>query len=173
MNIFILDPSPVLSARLLGDDHLNKMILESCQMLANCFTKEQLKEAPLTKAGTIWKYSHYNHPCSKWVRESKGNYTWLCFYVDSLLRERRYRFPKRAEHDCKRFYEWALIYSMLLKFPVEKQTPFVVAIPENAICRRMLYFDEVNPIRQYQGYYAKDKKKMHKWTKREKPPFIP
>ena len=173
MNIFILDQSPVLSARLLGDGHINKMILESCQMLANCFTKEQLGLAPLTKAGTVWKHSHIHHPCSMWVKTSLANAQWLLIYTGSLLAERKYRFPKREEHDCKRFYEWAMMNILEVWFPENKLTPFAVAIPEGALCRRMLYFDEVDPVRQYQGYYTKDKKKMHQWTNRDKPPFIP
>ena len=34
MNIFVTDPSPVLSARVLPDKHIVKMPLECCQMLS-------------------------------------------------------------------------------------------------------------------------------------------
>lgn len=174
MNIFILDKSPVLAAQYLVDGHINKMILESCQMMANLFTDEQLKKAPLTKTGTTWRHSHYNHPCSIWVRESKGNLDWLARYVIEIINERYYRWPKREPHDCQRFFNWVLFKGIkLLKFTQEEQTPFAIAIPETAQCRRLLWFDEMDVVRQYRAYYAKDKKHLHKWTNRKKPDFIP
>ena len=173
MNIFILDNSPIVAARYLGDDHLNKMILESCQMFANCFTKEQLAGAPFTQKGKPWRRSHYNHPCSKWVRQSTRNSIWMILYVKELFNERKYRFPKREEHDCRKFFEWVMIAIGHIEFPEQAQTPFAVAIPDGALCRRMLYFNDMDAVRQYRGYYAKDKVKMHHWTKRDKPSFIP
>ena len=69
MNIFVVHPDPVESAKQLCDKHICKMILESIQMLCTAWPEE---EAPKTCGA-----SHVNHPCSRWARESSGNYDWL------------------------------------------------------------------------------------------------
>jgi len=58
MNIFCIDKDPIQSAKWLCDQHVNKMVLESAQMVANCFSHEVLAEAPKTKKGTPRKYSY-------------------------------------------------------------------------------------------------------------------
>ena len=40
MNIFVTDPSPTLSARVLPDKHIVKMPLETCQMLSIVCSKK-------------------------------------------------------------------------------------------------------------------------------------
>ena len=61
MNIFVLDTDPQTAARLMCNKHVVKMILESAQMLCSAFENG---EAPYRRA-------YYNHPCTKWARESK------------------------------------------------------------------------------------------------------
>ena len=39
MNIFVTDPDPTRSAQCLPDKHVVKMPLETCQMLADLYTK--------------------------------------------------------------------------------------------------------------------------------------
>ena len=63
MNIFKLDESPVVSAKYACDKHVVKMILESAQMLC----------AVHPEGTAPYKRSFYNHPCTKWVRESNLN----------------------------------------------------------------------------------------------------
>ena len=61
MNIFWLDNDPQIAAQMLADIHVGsknrggKMIVESAQMLGNCYSLEQLLDAPYTK-----KVSHGN-----------------------------------------------------------------------------------------------------------------
>ena len=67
MNIFVLDKNPIRAAKMACDKHVVKMILESAQMLCS-----------VQPEGTApYKRSFYNHPCTKWVRESDANYDWL------------------------------------------------------------------------------------------------
>ena len=88
MNIFCIDKDPIQSAKWLCDQHCNKMVLESAQMVANCFTLETLAElAPKTQKGTARKHSYYNHPCSIWTRESYENYMWHLELMKNLLNE--------------------------------------------------------------------------------------
>lgn len=74
MNIFYLDEDPIQAASYLCDIHVRKMIVESSQLLANAYSVEQLKLAPVTQSGKVRKYSYYNHPCSIWVRSSTNHF---------------------------------------------------------------------------------------------------
>ena len=56
MNIFCIDENPIQAARWLCDIHLSKMVVESSQMLANCFTSETLEDAPRAKSGNVRKH---------------------------------------------------------------------------------------------------------------------
>jgi hypothetical protein len=80
MNIFITDKSPQLSARNLALVHVNKMIQEGVQLLANAHHYEGSPLCP-----RLCKPSHTNHPCSLWVRSSKEHYLWLVSHVRELI----------------------------------------------------------------------------------------
>ena len=67
MNIFVLHKDPVVAAQMQCDKHVVKMLLESAQMLCS----------PFEPGSAPYRRSHYNHPCSKWARESSSNYQWL------------------------------------------------------------------------------------------------
>lgn len=86
MNIFVTDPCPIKSAAALDDKRVNKMLLESAQMLATALVQYDapLEFMPITKAGNPYKVSHLNHPCSVWVRQTKANYLWLVRHARQL-----------------------------------------------------------------------------------------
>jgi hypothetical protein len=87
VNIFVTDPDPVLSAQALDDLRLNKMILESAQMLSDAIHDHAKDLAPL-----VYKRSrNFNHPCTIWVRESRENYFWLLTHCIALIFEKLYR----------------------------------------------------------------------------------
>ena len=69
MNIFYIHSDPTVAAKELVDDHIRKMQIESAQMLCTTFWHYGF-EAPYKKA-------HYNHPSTKWVRESIHHFDWL------------------------------------------------------------------------------------------------
>lgn len=94
MNIFVSDPSPVISARNLDDVRLNKMILESAQLLSTAMHVRGAKITP-------YKPTHINHPCSVWTRATKGNYQWLYQHFVALLSEFYRRRGKL--HACHAF----------------------------------------------------------------------
>ena len=74
MNIFVVDRNPIEAADALCDIHVNKMIVESMQMLTTALKQSGLlapNELPFRKDG-ITRYSgnaHPHHPCTKWVGE--------------------------------------------------------------------------------------------------------
>lgn len=86
MNIFFTDPSPVKSAKYLDTKRVNKMILESCQMLATAITEN---------GGTApYKSTHKNHPSTKWAAESYENWKWLWNHMVALAMEYKRRRGK-------------------------------------------------------------------------------
>lgn len=72
MNIFCTDQSPIRSAMWLDDRRLNKMILESAQMLSTALRRYGLGNGP------HYKSAHQNHPCTLWTGRSRSNFLWLC-----------------------------------------------------------------------------------------------
>lgn len=87
MNIFALDKDPALCARYHIDKHVVKMVIEYCQLLSNAVWSVGIV-AP-------YKKTHYNHPASKWARESNENYIWLWKLCNYLGQEYTYRYEKQ------------------------------------------------------------------------------
>ena len=69
MNIFATSPSPEESAVVLDDKRLNKMILESAQLMCTTLNLLGIK--------TPYRSTHANHPVRLWVGETSANYYWL------------------------------------------------------------------------------------------------
>ena len=161
MNIFFLSSIARNCARYHVDKHVIKMILEACQLLYTCLwihNPKCLKNAPLTKSGSRgYKKSHENHPSAKWVRESNGNYQWLCELGIELCDEYEYRFDK--VHASREHLEWLIKQDS----GIEKQkcTKMIQVVPEK-------YIDDF-PIRAYRAYYMGEKNYLAKWTRRNTP----
>lgn len=85
MNIFVTDVCPTLSARALDDVRLNKMIVESAQLLSTALRIRGCDD-PL-----LYRISHAHHPCCHWVRHSRDNFLWLADHAKAMLNERWWR----------------------------------------------------------------------------------
>lgn len=174
MNIFVTDPSSIQSALWLCDTHLrSKMILESAQMLANGFTQERMSrmDCPRTKAGTVWSYAHPNHPCTKWVKESRANAFWLCEHALTMAVERRLRRPDFNDHHSIGFVRWALQNLDDHISSLDVQTPFAIAIKLDKNCRKVPGFDNMSVFDKYKQYIIHDKP-FATWPKDRTPPWI-
>lgn len=117
MNIFAVSSSPSECAKYLDNKRVNKMILETAQMLCT-----NLNMLGIT---TPYKSTHINHPCTVWVRSTSSNYYWTTIYFFQLLLEYRNRTNK--VHACS-----ALINIVAEKehlFPLGPRTPFVNCTP--------------------------------------------
>lgn len=87
MNIFFLDPDPVIAASMHCDQHLHKMILESAQMLSTWAIATQTwrrgwEDTP------VYKSSYYNHPCNEAIR-SDPNYAMYVYVLANNLNQIR------------------------------------------------------------------------------------
>lgn len=79
MNIFILDPNPIIAASYHCDQHLHKMVLESAQMLSTAAHTHFPHLAPY-----IYEPAYQNHPCTQWVCSSPNHIVWLCSLATAL-----------------------------------------------------------------------------------------
>lgn len=171
MNIFALDNDPLIAAKYHADIHLNKMILESAQMLSTA-------AAILINGGqqlpNLYKPTHINHPCNIWLRRSPHNVQWLTYLAIHLDFERKFRYKTSLSH--KSIHVIWIAYTRLLKhFKILEadahsylHTPFAEAVP-----------DEIKPLKisaveKYHLTYQhkRDHGMQMVWTNREVPPFM-
>jgi len=166
VNIFVLSLDPREAARSQCDKHVVKMLLESVQMLANSVNADLRDRAQSLRGGQgVYKIAHYNHPCSRWSRETAGNWVWLLNHAWGLLNEYKFRFNKQ-EHKCEEMLRWldgqALnIYSSLDSSELVL-TPFALAMPDE--------YKTYDPVESYRKFY-KGAKTFAKWEKGRKPPY--
>jgi hypothetical protein len=137
MNIFYIHEDPITAARDLCDDHVRKMQIECAQM---CCTAHWATggEAPYKKA-------HFNHPSTKWVRESIQHYRWLVKHGLEVC----YEFTKRygKHHKTQDVLEW-----------LDKNEPDVPnsGFQEPPLCMPDQY-KLPNVIEAYRKFYIEDK----------------
>ena len=81
MNIFYTHPCPKQAARHLCMIHVNKMIIESAQMLSAAH--HTLDDSCLP---SLCKLAYPQHPCTVWVRSGALNYIWLLEHLKELGR---------------------------------------------------------------------------------------
>lgn len=105
MNIFYLDNNQRKCAEYHCDKHVVKMILESAQLLSAAIHLNMGELAP----SSIYKLTHKNHPCTKWVSASRSNYLWLCELMSELGREYTIRY--RKVHKSMGLYDTFLHYA--------------------------------------------------------------
>jgi len=141
MNIFKLDESPVVSAKYACDKHVVKMILESAQMLCS-----------VQPEGTApYKRSFYNHPCTKWVRESARNYEWLLLHAYALCDEYTSRYDKI--HKTQAVIDWC--DNNRPELPDIGLTKQPTCMPD--------YCKTDSVVESYRKYYINEKAKFAKW----------
>lgn len=152
MNIFILDKDPVKAAQMQCDKHVVKMILETAQLLCS----------PYPSGIAPYKRTHYNHPCSIWVREAKDNYIWLYEHGKALLDEYTFRYGKH--HKSAAVIDWCFNNMSQLNLP-KGFTEFKVCMPDE--------LKKSCPVESYRNYYNISKASLAKWNNgRNKPTWF-
>jgi len=154
MNIFVLDYNIPKCAQYACDKHVVKMILESSLLLCSPFDPDS-HPAP-------YKRTHFNHPCSKWVRASKQNYEWLLVYADELLKEYSHRYGKI--HKSSRVIAWCKQEYVKLMLPNRNITPFAQAMPDQ--------YRHNDAVTAYRNYYIGEKKHFATWKNRDVPSWF-
>lgn len=116
MNIFFLHIDPRQSAKYYFNKHCIKIILEIAQLL---YCAHWCSPASPTSSSPSWislhitdlqcdpyRKTHFNHPTSKWVRQSLNNYLYACQMGLALCAEYTARYGKI--HKCQPRIEWLL-----------------------------------------------------------------
>lgn len=140
MNIFILHSDANIAAQMASDRHSVKMILESAQMLCTVAHDYGI-EAP-------YKPSFRNHPCTKWVAESRQNWIWLQTYAIALCKEYTHRYGRTHKSES------VVTELPIPSIPNNGLTNFAQAMPEE-------YRNE-DAVTAYRQYYAWGKGYMNK-----------
>jgi hypothetical protein len=157
MNIFVLDQNPYKAAEMMCDKHINKMLVESAQMLSTAiFLKffsepnEENKEK-FSKTG-FNKPTHINHPCNVWVRTSRQNFEWLLQHEEGLFQQYKLRYGKSSH---KSYDKICMMRDFAQLFPDIGMTKFALAMPEHT--------KRQNAVESYREYYKT--KAFAKWQK--------
>lgn len=106
MNIFVLDPHPVIAARSLCDKHVVKMTLESAQILSTVVRQWFVPDRhPINEASdevfkdvAYYRATHLHHPCVEWAGSTSENYMWLYHHFRALVDKYYFRYNKW--HKC-------------------------------------------------------------------------
>ncbi len=171
MNIFILDEDPVQSAKMYCDKHVPKMVVELYQQLGSAVIRHGATPdmMPLTKKGTPLKGGYHNHPCTRWVGDSRDNFMWASYHVAVLCEEYNKRFGK--EHFCELGLE--KLYTMHHLIPEGELTPFALAMPDEyrpaGLVNDVAYHATGDSaVQAYRRYYHS--KTFAKWEKTRQAP---
>lgn len=154
MNIFYLDPNPILSAQYLCNRHVVKMVLEGCQILS--FAHHHVNSLFKDR---IYRPTHKNHPCMLWVVKNAAHYQWLLDHTKAISAEYTYRYDKI--HKCTE-----LLNNELSNFPHIHFSSFETppqCMPDFCKCG--------DTVKAYRNYYnmVKGKTIDCRWKKRGKP----
>jgi len=150
MNIFVSDQCPTISAQNLPNILVNKMIIESAQLLSTAHHS-------VDGIQVGYKPTHSGHPSSKWCRSTSSNYQWLYTHFKALCSEYTFRTGK--------IHKTSELLSVLDKLPcnIKKADlePFAMAMPDHH--KRLGLFDQTVAYKSYL------KEKFAEWACREKP----
>lgn len=167
MNIFFLDTDPRLAAQAHVDKHVNKMIIETAQLLS---TAHHL--CPETEPHPdLYKVTHQNHPSARWVRESGANYWWTYKLFWYLSHEYYHRY--RRNHAT-----FDRLACVLLSVPVSIYTdaPGVPSPPPPAMPDDLKLYPNPKTLEEsvanYRNYYKLGKVDLHRWARRNPPEWI-
>ena len=163
MNIFILDPLPEISAQMMCNKHVVKMVLESCQLLSTAHhvldgdvievnTGKRRYKTSICTTKDICKATMINHPCTIWARETRSNYMWLWKHAKALCAEYTKRYGKI--HVMEEMLMGGL-YNPPKNIAKGKLTPFAQAMPDQ--------YKDKNPVVAYRKYYINEKERFAKW----------
>lgn len=146
------------------DIHVNKFILEDCQMLCTAHSEFG------TWRDGMYKPTHVNHPCNVWIRESKGNYNWVLAHLCELIQEKMYRTGKL--HATSRIIKY-------VSYPPEKMPGFdeydgLMTEPPQCMPEEHKRPDVRDAYRNYYNakmieWVTRDKPIIPKWTGRDVP----
>jgi hypothetical protein len=157
MNIFIFDFNLNLNAKMYPNCYTYKIPLELAQML--CTAYRELVEDD----DRLYKTSHFNHPCSKWIRDSYANFKYAIDLFYALHDEWNYRYQHNKMH--KSFEVINIVEKINPNvFPKQGITKFAQVMPEQ--------YKQNNPVKAYREYFNGEKLHLAQWKNRNIPDWV-
>lgn len=150
MNIFVSNECPIVSAHNLPNVLVNKMVVESAQILSTAHHS-------LDGIQVGYKPTHSGHPSSKWARSTSKNYQWLYAHFKALCEE--YSFRTGKTHKTSELLE--ILKNLPFNIQEQPLEPFVMCMPEQ--------FQRLGISDQTIAYRAYLCDKFSAWAVREKP----
>ncbi len=147
MNIFVIENNVDGCAKSLCDKHLVKMILEYAQLLS---TAHHILDPELDHS-SIYRKTHINHPCTKWVIKSSSNYQWLFKLLVKCLLEYTRRYKK--VHKTQSLLRY--LKNTPRNIAIGGLTPFVQCMPDE--------YKGSDTVEAYRRYYNGAKVGIAKW----------
>ena len=150
MNIFVTNPDPHVSARVLPDKHVVKMPLETCQMLSIVFSHwyyDWGNDLVKKKDGTPFKTqkgAFRHHPCTIWANQTLENTWWLLAHGIGLCAEYKHRYGKT--HSCEKTI---LEAGNLIPFTMDRPKSFTRAMPDE-----FKYDTSIDTFTAYKNYIS-------------------
>jgi putative FmdB family regulatory protein len=169
MNIFYLSNDINEIASYHCDKHLNKMLLESCQMISTAI--RYLDPAFASHYPLLYKSTHVNHPCSKWTRYSSQNFIWHMIFIYTMNMEFKSRFKKFNDH-----MSYVKIYQSGLNF-INSYNWTIINYTNHPLCMDDKYKSD-NLVQSYRNYYIskwydfREKNQRMRWTTRPVPDWF-
>lgn len=192
MNIFVFDTDPEKCAQMHDDVRLRKMIVEYSQLLSTYIRLKRGKKTKVIYNGKLinwykidsdiidesnntlisyklYKHTHMNHPCQRWVNISTENMNWLLNLLGQCLNE----YIKRFDKQHKTEYIWNLILENCHSMILIKDEIFF----GGCFCMPDIYKSN-NIVNSYRNYFLSEKltdkngKFIAKWTNREVPEWV-
>ena len=158
MNIFVVDEHPRRAARMLCDEHVLKMTVESAQMLSTAINNN----------GGIgpWKSTHKHHPCTVWAGETLGNWLWLYDHGIALCDEYLLRFQKnnaeKKDHKCRSILNECLkVLDATSLITGLRKTPHPLCMPDE--------YKTDNVVESYRYFYNMEKCDFATWKYSDPP----
>ena len=161
VNFFYLDKDPKKCASYYCDKHVNKIMIEICQILCQVHHELGEKKPPYKKCRAI---KNTLNPFI-WAKKSINNYKYCCQLAKYLLEEFKFRFDKET-HKSEKVIEW-LSNNIPKKIKKKRITKFKLTFNINIYSE---YFKD--PVEASRYMYVDFKCKNDKWSKREIPKWF-
>jgi len=175
MNIFVLQECPTASAKDYCNKHLPKMCVELLQMCGSAVIRYGATPdmMPLTQKGTPLKGGYHNHPCTRWVGDTRTNFLWAIEHGLELCNEYSKKYGKT--HFCEAGIRH--LSSMVNLIPEGDLTPFALAMPDdfrpveieddNTFSNPLSHASGIDAVDAYRRYYHS--KEFASWEGRPTP----
>lgn len=161
MQLFVLDENVNKNVEYYVDKHVVKILTECCQILCTVYRQNTKDNIP----DFIYKITHKNHPCTLWAGQCKENWQYTLSLGQALYNEYQYRYNKPDKHlKALEIIKYLRICNIDLP-EFKRMTDFTLAMPDK--------YKHENPIIAYRQYYIGEKQHLFKWSKRNKPDWLP